>query len=185
MVTDDFEQPVSRVLDGDIEAYRAIVDRCSPRMRIVVAAMLLDRTQVDDVVQDAFLVAYGKLREYSPGSDFMAWMVTIARNLALNARRQQLRRCHIEAKLVERIEEVCCPSHHAVRDDEIIEQLQDCVGRLDQVSRGLLERYYYHGDTIADIAHAEGQEVNQVEVALHRVRQQLADCLRRKGFRHG
>jgi RNA polymerase sigma-70 factor, ECF subfamily len=79
---------IGAVLAGDREAYRQIITACEAKVRIVLAAILPVQDMVDDIAQEVFVTAYGKLRDYEPGSDFVAWLKAIARNLALNERRR-------------------------------------------------------------------------------------------------
>jgi RNA polymerase sigma-70 factor (ECF subfamily) len=46
--------------------------------------MVGDRTQAEDIVQEAVLIAYQKLAEFSPGTNFTAWLVQFVRRVAAN-----------------------------------------------------------------------------------------------------
>lgn len=54
-----------------------------------IAAAALDRTQAEDIVQDAALIAYERRDSFTPGTNFLAWTARIVRNVALNARRRK------------------------------------------------------------------------------------------------
>ncbi len=58
----------------------------------VAAGVLGDRSQAEDVLQEAALTALGKLATFHPGSSFVAWMSQYVRFVALNHRRKQERR---------------------------------------------------------------------------------------------
>jgi RNA polymerase sigma-70 factor (ECF subfamily) len=58
----------------------------------VAVGVLGDRSQVDDVLQEAAVIALGKLDRFQPGTSFEAWMGAIVRNVALNAGRKHQRR---------------------------------------------------------------------------------------------
>jgi RNA polymerase sigma-70 factor (ECF subfamily) len=54
------------------------------------AAVVGDRAQADDVLQEAAMIALGKLDQFDPRTSFSAWMAQIVRFVALNhARRRQ------------------------------------------------------------------------------------------------
>jgi RNA polymerase sigma-70 factor, ECF subfamily len=55
----------------------------------VAAGMLGDRTQAEDVVHDAVLIAYERREQFVRGTNFVAWVGRIVRNVALNARRRK------------------------------------------------------------------------------------------------
>jgi len=61
------------------------------RMWLVAAAVTGDRTEADDVVQDAAMIGLAKFSTFSPGTSFDAWMGQITRNVALNATRKRKR----------------------------------------------------------------------------------------------
>ncbi len=50
-----------------------------------------NRAAAEDLVQEAAVVALGKLHEFDPGTSFPAWMGQIVRYLALNERRRMAR----------------------------------------------------------------------------------------------
>src|SRR5262245_59175613 len=54
------------------------------------AAIVGDRVMADDVLQEAAMIALGKLSQFDPRTSFAAWMAQIVRFVALNqARRRQ------------------------------------------------------------------------------------------------
>ena len=78
---------VERACAGDAEAFGALVDRHREAVFRAALAALRDRGEADDAAQDAFLVAYRKLRSFRGESSFRTWMLTIAWRTALQRRR--------------------------------------------------------------------------------------------------
>ena len=71
----------------------AMLFRASSRVLWCVAVGVVgDREQGEDIVQEAALLALGKLDTFRPGSSFPAWMGQYVRYLALNQRRKSQRR---------------------------------------------------------------------------------------------
>ena len=62
------------------EAYR--------RLTLVAAGVTGERHSAEDIVQEAAIVAFEKFDQFSPGSNFAAWMAEIVRRSALNYRRK-------------------------------------------------------------------------------------------------
>lgn len=58
----------------------------------VAAAMTQDRTEAEDVLQEAAAVALGKLEQFDASTNFTAWMAAIVRLVALGRRRKSIRR---------------------------------------------------------------------------------------------
>lgn len=72
--------------------FGALFERAARRLWCVAAAVTSDRDRASDVVQEAAVIALGKLDEFDPGSCFDAWMAQIVRFVALNERRRTQRR---------------------------------------------------------------------------------------------
>jgi len=71
--------------------YLALLAASRARLWLVAAAVTGDRTEADDVLQDAAMIGLAKFSEFTPGSSFDAWMGQITRNVALNALRKRKR----------------------------------------------------------------------------------------------
>lgn len=81
-------QPAHPISHADFEAeFR----RAYSSLWVIAAGIVLDRTDADDVLQEAAIVAVRKLGSFTPGSNFRAWMAQIVRNIALNFRRRDQR----------------------------------------------------------------------------------------------
>jgi RNA polymerase sigma-70 factor (ECF subfamily) len=75
---------VRRALAGERDALRALYDLHRPAVfRLARAFGDLDADEVDDVVQDAFVRAFGALPRLADPARFGAWLLTIARHRAL------------------------------------------------------------------------------------------------------
>lgn len=85
----DEPRPAACRLDppGFAERFRA----CYPSLRVVAAAQA-GRSEADDVVQQAAIVALERLDRFEAGTDFRAWMAAIVRGVARNHRRSKTRR---------------------------------------------------------------------------------------------
>ena len=71
---------VRRVLEGDTEAFGALVARHQARGLRFAAAMLGDAADAEDALQDAFVRAYRSLRSCREPDRFGAWLLRILMN---------------------------------------------------------------------------------------------------------
>jgi len=67
----------------DREFFAELVRRHQPVVSRYVARMLRSREDGDEIVQEAFLRAWAQIDRFRPGSNFPAWVLTIARFLCL------------------------------------------------------------------------------------------------------
>lgn len=68
---------MSTSIDDDILA-------CLPHLRAFARSLTGDRDRADDLVQDAVLRAISAASQFTPGTNFKAWIFTILRNLYFN-----------------------------------------------------------------------------------------------------
>ncbi len=76
---------------GDERAATALVTRHAPAVARFVASCG-ERVEVDEVVQDTFVRAFGAIDSFRADSSLRTWLFTIARRLLLDRRRADRRR---------------------------------------------------------------------------------------------
>jgi RNA polymerase sigma-70 factor (ECF subfamily) len=80
---------VERTLSGEREAYRVLVERHSAYVYRVAYRMTGNSHDAEEVVQEAFLRAYQKLRQFAGNANFGTWVYRIAANYAIDRLRQK------------------------------------------------------------------------------------------------
>src|SRR3981189_3872162 len=86
----NIEQPVSeemrvvrRAKGGDDSAFEELVRRYDRNVFRIAQHITQNREDAEDVVQEAFLKAYGNLAKFQEKAKFYTWLVRIAGNEAL------------------------------------------------------------------------------------------------------
>src|SRR5215471_183282 len=87
----DEDELLRQVATGDMRALEALYRRMRVRVFAVALAVAGDRGIAEDVMQDTFVRVYSAASGYRPGSRARAWVLTIARHLALDAMRRRAR----------------------------------------------------------------------------------------------
>jgi RNA polymerase sigma-70 factor (ECF subfamily) len=86
------EEPdvIRRVLQGDGESFRLLVERYAGPVARMVRNVTGDDRACEDLAQEVFLTAFEKLGAFDPRrSRFSTWLFTIARNKSVNAARKK------------------------------------------------------------------------------------------------
>ena len=83
---------VLKVRDGDVTAFRGLVEKYQGRVYSMVYGMLRNREDARDVTQDAFVKAFHNLDSFRLESSFYTWLYRIAMNLAIDVTRKRKRR---------------------------------------------------------------------------------------------
>ena len=88
---------LARVRRGDRDAYAELVRRHAP-VALRTAALLGAGGDTEDVVQEAFVKAYGSLDRFRPGAPFRPWLLKIVANETRNLHRGSGRRAAREQR---------------------------------------------------------------------------------------
>jgi RNA polymerase sigma-70 factor (ECF subfamily) len=82
-VTYDEQAIVDRVLAGDRDAFRALVEREGPGVVRACHRVLADLQEAEDAAQEAFVTAFGALATWRRDGSFGAWLTRIAVRIAI------------------------------------------------------------------------------------------------------
>lgn len=85
------EELVARAREGDAAAFGELVLRHQAAVFRAALAATGSAADADDAAQDAFLLAFRRLRSFREASSFRTWLLSIAWNQAINRRRASTR----------------------------------------------------------------------------------------------
>ena len=137
--------------------------------------------EADDVIQEANALVWQKRGEFVVGTNFKAWMFSIAKFKVMSVWRDRKRQKEwgvpedVLVKLVEEAADSAVEEQSPRR-----EVLGECLDQLRPEDRGLVLRRYFDGGRIKEIASDLGRSADSVKVSLHRIRLVLRACVRRK-----
>ncbi len=75
-------QLVERLRDGDLSAFRELVNRYKKRAFYLAYRLLSDREAAEDISQEAFIRVYKKIKEFRGDTSFQNWFYRIILNLS-------------------------------------------------------------------------------------------------------
>jgi RNA polymerase sigma-70 factor, ECF subfamily len=170
------DQAVIRLRGGDKTAFRPIVEAFQLEVRTLIAGNSISLADVDDVAQATFLYVYQHIDQYEPGTNFRAWIRTIA-GYKVKAFLEEKRRDLRNRDLL--LQHYLLEQTLAAPDDARLDRaarLEHCLGRLGERARSLVKRRY-EGVPLATIAEEWHRSVPSVKMTLMRIRNQLRDCI--------
>jgi RNA polymerase sigma-70 factor (ECF subfamily) len=173
---------VEEVLAGDTEAFAGLVRLFQESVWRIAAAMLRDRDATENLVQQVFVDAYLHLDQYVLGTDFGAWIRTVARNRLRKelrtAAREDRRLALFRERLVERLRAEAVGHHDD--SDAYLAALRGCRQLLTARDAALLKMRYESGMSFEAIAARQGQTPEAVQRMISRIRFRLRDCIQNK-----
>ncbi|WAC21229.1 sigma-70 family RNA polymerase sigma factor [Luteolibacter sp. SL250] len=170
----------------EINEYTDVVQAHHSGLRYFIRSLGVQSAWVDDLAQEAFLLAYRKWDDLDKAENAGAWLRTIARNLVMNeltktSRRQRLIDENLTTLLLDTENEGRGPGaaeDHAIRNRALIE----CIDGLSTRSREIIRARYFDDRNSSQIGDDLNMQSATVRKVLFHSRQLLADCLRSKAI---
>jgi len=173
---------VEEVLAGDNEAFAGLVRLFQESVWRIAATILRDRDATENLVQQVFVDAYLHLDQYEPGTDFGAWIRTVARNRLRkelrSAAREDRRLALFRERLAARLRSEAGGQHDD--SDVYVAALRSCRQLLPPRDAALLKMRYESGMSFEAIAARQGQTPEAVQRMISRIRFRLRDCIQTK-----
>jgi len=168
----DEQRCISKILKGDTDAYRDLVERYQTGLIIHCENILKDRQDGEDIAQEAFLKAYKNLAKFSQEkAHFSTWLYRIATNLCIDLLRKNKRQ--VKVKDVESLLEAVSPEH--IKQDEI-QQLRQLVDTLEPPKYAeVIKAYFWEGKSYQEIATIYNTSTNTIGTWMSRAKQQLKE----------
>lgn len=149
-----------------------------PRLQFYVTALLPTANDAADVLQETSLVLWRKFDTFELGTNFFAWACKIARFQVMKYRDRQGRFARLlDTSVLEKLAIEAC-------DDNVVrgvplQALENCLGKLSEIDRSLIQRRYQPGATVQQLALDIGRTANSLSKSLGRIRHALSECIDR------
>lgn len=148
--------------------------RCyGPMLRYCMRGILPDPREQEECLSDLLLLVWERIGAYDPQKGALkAWLVTLARNTALN-RARSIRQGRVLEELQETLPDPSPTPEELVLQQERARRIQQAADQLPRMDRLLFYRKYYYLQSTAQIAAELGLSPRAVEGRLYRLRQRL------------
>ena len=185
------EEFVRRAQGGDDEAFRELMERYKRRAFGVALGIVGDPDEAQDVVQDAFVKAYYRLKEFRFGANFYTWFYRLLVNQAIDRWRKTSRSTAVsfsEAWVSGESTETGAVTYPKTPEEmagnrELAEGITRAIAALPEYHRTVILLREVEGLAYEEIARILDCSVGTVMSRLHYARAKLKEAL--KGFREG
>lgn len=178
-----------KVQEGDFAAFEALVDKYKQPVTNIVARIIRDKTEAEDLAQNVFLQVYKASSRYRVTAKFSTWLFTIARNLSLNELRRRSR--HPASSLAAPVggedddlparqiedRQVSSAADQAL-NAELVEKIDQVLGELPVNQRTAIILVKEKGLSYDDIAGILGCSVSAVKSLIHRGRETIKNRIK-------
>ena len=174
-------QLVTAYLSGDRNALASIYDLYAPGLFDTAAAMLSDRHDAADMVQDVFCIAAERLNQLRDPDRLKPWLYAVLRNEVYRRTKKRKRTTPTDFQS-ETVPEVVAAFDSnaegaAASFDELAELVRSAAAGLDERDRLVLELSVRQGLSGTDLADALGVSPEQSYSLVHRMRDRIEKSL--------
>jgi RNA polymerase sigma-70 factor (ECF subfamily) len=168
---------VRRVLQGEVEAYGAIVARHQARIFYLGLKFLRRNEDAEDFAQEVFIRAYERLLSFQGNVPYAAWLYRIAYNLAVN--KYHLRKRQAQAvNTVDILPDLSyCPERRLL-SEELAEWVRKTLHKIPEIYHVLIRMHFFEGLSYPEISKALEMPVNTIKSYIFRAKELIRQRLR-------
>jgi RNA polymerase sigma-70 factor (ECF subfamily) len=177
MTPADIETLIARMALGDRAAFSQLYAATSAKLFGIALRVLDNRAEAEDALQEIYVKLWHNAGRYqSNGLSPMTWLITVARNHAIDRLRAR------KAGTADMDEAADLADLSPGPEDQLIAAsdraaLTRCLATLDPDRAEAVRRAYIFGDSYADLATRYGVPLNTVRTWLRRSLLKLRECL--------
>ena len=166
------EEIVARVRADDTALFELLMRRHNQRLYRAVRSIVRDETEVEDVLQEAYVSAFTHLNQFQARARFSTWLTRIAVHEALH-RSKRKRRFTGSEEVVDDLESPEAGPEKRAFHGELRQILEAAVDHVPEGYRTVFVLREVEGLSTAETAACLSIPEETVKTRLHRARQQL------------
>jgi RNA polymerase sigma-70 factor, ECF subfamily len=145
---------------------------------------LRDWASADDLAQDVFVTAYMKRKDFRGDAPVEILLRGIARNHLRNFLRKHREEAAGVGEELEAMLDRKTDAWDSERNsNDRLHSLQNCLERLPDGTRKLLEARYVQGFSIREMSAESGKGYSALAMQIHRLRELLMECIEKESLR--
>lgn len=163
---------------GDSKAFEDLYTATSPQLFAIVLRILKSKAAAEEVIQDTYLKIWQRASDYLPEiAKPMTWMVSIARNRAVDVLRKGGREFSAEdLQIPEPVADDPGPARETSLGQDM-QTLQDCMDKLSNEQHDTISLAYLEGLTYPQIAKRLAAPLNTIKSWVRRGTVALKKCM--------
>jgi len=168
---------MQRIKEGDMEAFRLLVEAHQARVIGTITKMLGSDTEAEDLAQQVFIRVWKSAPRYTPTAKFTTWLFRITRNLVFNEMRRRKHFAEPTDELSEPAERTVHEPDQALLEEELQSAIQQAINQLPESQRMAIILRRYEEMPYEEIARVMRTTVPAVKSILFRARAELRERL--------
>jgi len=167
---------ISKVLDGEVNAFSFLIDRYKDYVYHVALKIVKNDADAEEVTQDCFLKAYKSLDTFSQKSKFSSWLYKIAYYTAISKTRNKYNQ--LSTSLDDHDIKVSTVSNtvsalDSIKHSEQKKYINEAMEQMPENMQLILSLHYLKECSVKEVAEITGLSVTNIKTILFRGRKAL------------
>lgn len=90
---DKLERKIAKLKNGDSSVFDYVYEHTNRPVYFAIFYILKDKMYAEDVLQDTYVRAISSIEQYKDGTNFVGWLCSIGKSLALNHLKKYCAKC--------------------------------------------------------------------------------------------
>lgn len=176
---DDVEALIAQVALGNQDAFSRLYDATSGKLLAVCMRVLSERAAAEDAMQEVYVKVWKSAGRYQvTGHSPMTWLITIARNTAID----RLRTRRTDDDIADHGERIAAPGlspEQSVIATSESKRIIGCMDELEDDRRAAISGAYLDGKSYKELADQFDVPLNTMRTWLRRGLAALRECMSR------
>jgi RNA polymerase sigma-70 factor, ECF subfamily len=170
----------SKDQDQKVKEFVSLLTSQQARIYSYILSFAPNFNDADDILQDTTKCMWEKFDDFTPGTDFLAWAKRIAYLLVMDYYRAKKKTSafYYDEQLIEKLDQNSQKLSDSSRDYQA--HLKDCLKKLKQPDRKLLQLRYFENHKTKELALRFGCSVQYVYRNVSRIHQLLLACIQKQ-----
>ncbi|TFF22130.1 sigma-70 family RNA polymerase sigma factor [Jiella endophytica] len=169
---------MDRLATGEQDALGDLYQRTSAKLFGICLRILNDRDEAEDVLQDVYLTIWRRADRFDAArASPITWLATIARNRSIDRLRQIGRRGERPVEDMDDLADAGPNPFEALAESDDGRRLAECLGTLDERTRGSIIAAFYGGSTYDALAERLSVPLGTIKSRIRRGLMKLKGCL--------
>ncbi|MEQ8927350.1 MAG: sigma-70 family RNA polymerase sigma factor [Fulvivirga sp.] len=163
---------ISRVLQGNNDAFGLLVDKYKSYCFTIAFNVVKNDEEAEEIAQESFIKAYKSLAKFNKEAKFSTWLYRIVFNTALTAQRKATRyqKTEFDNSMHSPLDFQKNVSEHEDQK-KYVAKAMDQLLEADKVA---LTLFYFEEMSLEEISEVTGIALSTIKVRLHRARKRFA-----------
>ena len=167
-------QLVHAAQQGDRDAQCALYERYHGSALALAYRKLGNWDEAEELVQDVFIHAFGRLGQLRVPEAFGGWLRQIVRRSAINSISRRRSAVNLEVEALDAASMTDCTPLDDVLEVECRDQVRSGLEKLGDIDRKTLEAFYIGGQSLIEMAEEFSAPIGTIKRRLHVARKRLA-----------